>query len=87
MKLTVPSKISALLTSIRKWKIEVYGDYKRFYQIFFIPTISFKDWSADRLRMDDNDEFVKIAHVTEYQLNVAFLTAFATIALKKEEAV
>lgn len=87
MKLTVLSKISALLTNIRKWKIEVYGDYKRFYKIYFIPTLLYKDWSATRMAQDEQGEFRDVAKITDYQLTVAFLTAYATIALKKEEAV
>ena len=84
MKLTVPSKISVLLTNIRKWRIEVYGDYRRFYKIYFTPALMYKDWSATRMTQGVDGEFIETHEVKDYQLTVAFLTAYATVALKKD---
>lgn len=86
MKLTVPSKISALLSNIRKWKINA-SFYNHWYEIYFIPTIKYNDWSATRGTVSVDGEYIETHYIIEHRLTAAFLTFKANAALKKETPV
>ena len=69
------------------WKIETRKGYKRFYEVFLIPSIRFNNWSATHQRQGEDGEFIPVKHVQEYALTIAFLSAYFSLVLKKETPV
>ena len=66
------------------WKINVRGTLQRRYEIFFLPTIKFNNWSSTRFRVTEEGTHKKVSDYTEYALSIAFLTAQGTLSLNKD---
>lgn len=66
------------------WKIETNVGYKKFYEIFFTPSVRFNDWSATRMREGPDGEYINVSYRQHYALTAAFLTCHASVALTKE---
>lgn len=84
MKLTSQLKtfVTQVKTTFSGWTILRRGNWHRNYRLCFIPSVEYIRWKSQR--GPSLQPFVPEYDVIEHCLEVAFLSAYYTISIKKE---
>lgn len=67
--------------------IKIRYGWKKKWEVFFLPTLKFNDWSAQHQKQEDDGSYTPVKDVVEYAFTAAFLTCYFTIAYVKETPV
>ena len=81
---TLKTFVAPLTNMLKGWTIKTSYDWKRTYEIFFVPTVKYNKWNSTRAIKTGPETYEDVAKIQDYRLSINFLTAYTSVALYKE---